>query len=118
MPASKTIVDFIGRTVVQHYDDANRLLGTSFRGPSVTGHDRWDHYDDLNRNLGTSDDCDGFFGSYREHRDSLGSTPDETRTEGGLMGQWRQWLAHHRSYNSYTSAVDKPAPMRRREPKR
>lgn len=97
MPTSRTLVDFLGRTVVQHYDDADRLLGRSFRGPSATGHGCWSHYDDLNRNLGTSDDCDGFFGNYGEYRDSQGRALSESRIESGLMGQWRRWLAVHRS---------------------
>jgi hypothetical protein len=97
MATSRTLVDFLGRTVVQHYDDADRLLGTSFRDSSNTGHDCWNHYDDLNRNLGTSDDCDGFFGSCREYRDSLGPALSESCIETGLMGQWRRWLALHRS---------------------
>jgi len=97
MPASKTLVDFLGRTVVQHYDDRDRLLGTSFRGSSVTGHDRWEHYDDCSRSLGATDGIDGFFSCYRAHCAALGRTIDEARENGGLVAQWRRWLTQHRS---------------------
>ncbi len=96
MPTSRTIVDFLGRTVIQHFDDANRLLGTSFRCPSVTGHDRWEHYDDCSRCLGATDDAEGFFGNYRAQSAALGPTTAEAREVGGLVGQWRRWLAQHR----------------------
>jgi len=97
MPTSRPIVDFLGRTIVQHYDDADRLLGTSFRRPSVAGHDRWEHYDEFSRSLGATDDADDFFGSYGAHCAALGRTTAEAREEGGLVGQWRRWLAQHRS---------------------
>ena len=96
MPESRTIVDFLGRTVIQHFDDTNRLLGTSFRCPSVTGHDRWEHYDDFSRCLGATEDADGFFGNYCAHSAALGPTGSEVREVGGLVGQWRRWLAQHR----------------------
>jgi hypothetical protein len=97
MPASRTIVDFLGRTVIQHFDDANRLLGTSFRCPSVTSHDRWEHFDDFSRCLGATDDAEGFFGNYRAHNAALGPITAEAREVRGLVGQWRRWLAQHRS---------------------
>ena len=78
MPTSRPIVDFLGRTIVQHYDDADRLLGTSFRRPSVTGHDRWEHYDEFSRSLGATDDADDFFGSYGAHCAALGRRPGGT----------------------------------------
>jgi hypothetical protein len=96
MPTSKTIVDFLGRTIVQHFDDTNRLLGTSFRCPSTTGHNRWEHYDDLSRCLGVTDAAEGFFGNYRAHSAALGPTTAEAREKGGLVRQWRRWLAQHR----------------------
>jgi hypothetical protein len=97
MSSSRAGKDFLGRDVIEHFDDLNRLLGRSIRCPSVTGVECWDHYDDCERSLGTTDEYDGFYANYSAQRAALGGVSGESRTDRGLMSHWRHWLAEHRS---------------------
>lgn len=96
MSSSRPGKDFLGRDVVEHFDDLNRLLGKSIKCPGNDGAERWDHYDDFDRSLGATDAYEGFFASYSAQLAALGGIPGESRPEGRLLAHWRHWLAQHR----------------------
>jgi len=96
MSSSRPGKDFLGRDVVEHFDDLNRLLGKSIKLPTITGMENWEHYDEFNRSLGATNEYDGFFANYGAQLAALGGISSESRAEGGLLAHWRHWRAQHR----------------------